>query len=119
MPPTDADPFRFVLPVQVRFLGMLAGALVLLAVIGSPILLPFYLVGYANYLIWAAVPALRGTARTIEAGKRKKQFAAGKMSGAGAFHTCAVCKKTEVSDPHLEFRIGGDDEEYCTDHLPD
>lgn len=108
-----------VLPVQVRFLGMFAGAMVLLAAIGQPILLPFYLVGYANYFLWAALPALRGTARIIEAGKRKKRFTMGKTADSGAFHTCAVCKKTDVSDPQLEFRIGEDGEEYCTDHLPD
>lgn len=108
-----------ILPVQIRFLGMFAGAMVLLAAIGQPILFPFYLVVYANYFVWAAIPALRGTARIMEAGTRKRRFNAGKTSDSGAFHTCAVCKKTDVSDPQLEFRIGEDGQEYCTHHLPD
>ena len=106
-----------IIPVQVRFLGMFAGAMVLLTAVSKPILFPFYLVAYANYLLWAALPALRGTARVIEAGKRKKRFTAGKSQNREAFHTCAACKKTDVSDPQLEFRIGQDGEEYCTDHL--
>jgi hypothetical protein len=28
-----------------------------------------------------------------------------------------VCGKTEVSDPHGEFRVGADGKEYCEDHL--
>ncbi len=108
-----------VIPVQVRFLGMFAGAMVLLAAISQPALFPVYLVGYANYIVWAGIPALRGTARIIEAAKRKKHFNAGKMPASAAFHTCAVCKKTDVSDPHLEFRISHDGAEYCADHQPD
>lgn len=107
-----------ILPVQVRYLGMLAGGIILYNIFRAPVMLPFYLLGYANYLIWAAVPALRGTARVIESGKRRKQFNAAKLPASEAFHTCAVCDKTDVSDPYLEFRIGGDGREYCTDHLP-
>ena len=108
-----------ILPVQMRFLGMFAGGLIVLNAIGQPVLLPFYLAGYANYLIWAGIPALRGTAAAIESGKRKKVFRAGKMSVSEAFHTCVICKKTDVSDPQMEFRIGADGEEYCTGHLPE
>lgn len=106
----------FVLPVQVRFLGMLMGAGFLLSAISMPILLPFFLVALANYIIWAGIPALRGTVRIIESGKRKKAFRG--AQAAEAFHTCVVCQKTDVSDPHAEFRIGGDGEEYCSGHLP-
>lgn len=107
----------FVLPVQVRFLGMLMAAGLLLSAVSMPILLPFFLAALANYFIWAGVPALRGTARIIEAGKRKKAFKGAQT--AEAFHTCAVCQKTDVSDPHAEFRIGSDGVEYCSGHLPE
>ncbi|MGL5019796.1 MAG: rhomboid family intramembrane serine protease, partial [Luteolibacter sp.] len=54
----------------------------------------------------------------FEAGKRKKVFHSAKRAAAEAFHTCAVCGKTDLSDPRLEFRIGTDGEDYCVDHLP-
>lgn len=108
----------FVIPVQVRFLGMFAAVLIVLGAISQPILLPFYLLAYANYVIWAGIPALRGTARIIESGQRKKRFNAGKISSTEAFHTCLVCKKTDVSDSSLEFRIDANGEEYCVEHLP-
>jgi hypothetical protein len=108
----------FILPVQVRFLGILMAAGILLNVAGQPVLLPFYLVAFANYFIWAGIPALRGTALTIELGQRKKRFNASKTPVSEAFHTCSICEKTDVSHPHDEFRIGHDGEEYCGDHLP-
>ncbi len=103
----------FVLPVQVRFLGMLVAGGLLLKMLPEPILLLFF----TNYIVWAGIPALRGTARVLESGKRKKLFNAGKNAASEAFHTCVVCQKTEVTDPQLEFRIGADGEEYCTSHL--
>ncbi len=107
----------FILPVQVRFLGMLVAGGFLLSAISMPILLPFFLVAFANYFVWAGVPALRGTGRIIEAGKRKKAFNSAKLPASEAFHTCVICRKTDVSDPQLEFRIGSDGEEYCVEHL--
>lgn len=108
-----------IIPVQVRFLGMLMAGGLLLSMISAPILLPFFIMALANYLLWAGIPALRGTVRVIEAGKRKKRFNSAKGPASEAFHTCVVCNKTDVSDPHAEFRIGLDGEEYCTGHLPD
>lgn len=108
-----------IIPVQVRFLGMLTAAGILLNAIAQPVLLPFFLAAFANYFIWAGIPALRGTARVIESGQRKKRFNAAKGSVADAFHTCAACEKTDISDPQAEFRIGGDGEEYCAGHLPE
>jgi hypothetical protein len=35
-----------------------------------------------------------------------------------AFHACAHCQRSDLSDPTLEFRVGADGREYCTEHLP-
>ncbi|MES2658644.1 MAG: hypothetical protein V4689_08495 [Verrucomicrobiota bacterium] len=107
-----------ILPVQVRLLGILLGLGLVLTILKFPILLPFFLLTFANYFIWAGIPALRGTARVLDAAKRRKNFNAAKLPASDAFHTCIICKKTDVSDPHMEFRIGTDGEEYCDEHLP-
>lgn len=108
-----------IIPIQIRFIGILTGLGIVLAMIRLPILVPFFVLTLANYLIWAAIPTLRGTALVLDASKRKKRFGASKLVASEAFHTCAICHKTDVTDPHLEFRIGQDGEEYCTEHLPD
>lgn len=106
-----------ILPVQVRFLAMLQAGLMLLSALGNWVLFPFFLLGCANYLLWAGIPALRGTAKVIESAQRRKRFNAGKEPQEQAFHTCATCERTDVTDPGLEFRVGGDGREYCIDHL--
>ncbi|MEO7097750.1 MAG: hypothetical protein ABI162_00180 [Luteolibacter sp.] len=108
-----------ILPVEVRILGIIQAATIALMVVGQPILFPFALLAFANYIIWSGIPALRGTARIIESGKRKKAFNIGKIPDAEAFHTCAACKRTDASHPEIEFRVGGDGREYCGDHVPE
>lgn len=108
-----------IIPIQVKYLGMLAAGFLVLSVIRNPILLPFVLAAHLNYIFWVGIPALRGTARVIEASQRRKRFANAKGADSEAFHTCAVCGKTDVTSPHEEFRIGQDGQEYCSDHLPE
>ncbi|MFT3991974.1 MAG: hypothetical protein QM680_11245 [Luteolibacter sp.] len=109
----------FIIPLQVRFLAIIAAVLVIvLPVIARPVLVPYFLLGFGNYLLFAALPALRGRAQVRDSARRRKTFAAAMEPEGEAFHRCKVCGKTEISDPRLEFRIGEDGEEYCADHLP-
>ncbi len=108
-----------IIPVQIRFIGMFLAFVILMTVISLPILLPFYLATLVNYFVWAAIPALKGKALVLDASKRKKLFNHSKLPASAAFHTCTVCKRTDISDPYLEFRIGPDGEDYCVEHLPE
>lgn len=107
-----------ILPVQVRFLGFLQAGLILLTIIGSPLLAPFFLIAHLNYLLFAGIPALRGRARVMQSAGRRRDFNKRKLPKDEAFHRCKVCNRTEISNPSLEFRIGTDGEEYCDEHLP-
>jgi hypothetical protein len=108
-----------VIPVQVRWLAILGGGLLVFGVIGAPIYIGFLLLGFANYLMWAAIPALRGQTQGVKSVARKRKFEEHKIDEGEAFHRCKVCGRTEVSDPELEFRMAADGEEYCVDHLPE
>lgn len=106
-----------IIPVQVRWLAILGGGLLVFGVIFDPIYFGFLLLGFGNYLLWAGIPALRGQARIVNSVSRKRKFNKGKAGEGEAFHRCKSCGRTEVSDPELEFRMAADGEEYCEDHL--
>ncbi len=109
----------FILPVQVRFLAMIQAALMLLGAVGQWLLLPFFLLGCANYVLFAGIPALRGQLQAMESGQRRRIFhAASKKEESHSFHHCVRCDRTELTHPELEFRVGPDGREYCQDHLP-
>lgn len=109
----------FILPVQVRYVAWIQAAVLGLSALSDLRLVPFFLLGYANYLLFAGIPALRGTARVVEAAQRKRRFNAAKEPAGEAFHTCAACERTDVTHRELEFRVGRDGREYCEEHLPE
>lgn len=108
----------FVLPVQARFLAIIALLFILLSVLRDPSLIVFYLIGCANYILWTGIPAMRGQARVLQAGQKRKVFQSKQRPADEAFHRCKVCGRTEISDSDLDFRMGADGEEYCEEHLP-
>lgn len=106
-----------IIPVQVRWIAMLLGGLLVIGSLGQPWYLGYLLLAFGNYLLWAGIPALRGQARVIESAGRKRKFEKAKAGDDESFHRCEKCGRTEVSDPELEFRMSEDGKEYCEDHL--
>jgi len=110
-----------ILPVRVKYLAWIAALGQLVALIqGDTSTRVGILVGFANYLLFFG-PDLwqQAKVRFQTEGQRKKfQEARLESRSAGFFHECNVCKRTDVSDPDLEFRVGPDDLEYCAQHLP-
>jgi hypothetical protein len=110
----------FVLPVKVWVLAVLAAVLLLFSSLKFPPLLIVYALCFLPYLVWA-LPRLRHwTKNRSEISARRVKFQSkAKSREAFALHQCAICRRTEQSDPDLEFRVAADDEEYCLDHLDD
>lgn len=108
----------FFIPVKVGLLGIIAGAGLLISALSAPVMFPALVLALSNYLLWAAVPALRGSARSLESARRRRKFSAAKAPADEAFHTCAHCGRTDASHPALDFRVGNDGNEYCSEHLP-
>ncbi|MEN9974112.1 MAG: hypothetical protein RLZZ282_118 [Verrucomicrobiota bacterium] len=104
----------FIFPVQVRFLAWIQAAVLALTVATHIGLTPYFLLGYANFLIFAGIPAMRGTA----AGQ-KRRLARESGPVDEAFHTCRACDRTDVTHRELDFRVDRDGHEYCQDHLPE
>jgi hypothetical protein len=109
----------FVLPVQVRFLAMLAAIPLVWNGFSSLAWWGVLVLAFGNYLIWAGIPALRGKGREAQAAGRRRKFNASAIAAKGAaLYQCAVCQRTDSSNPELEFRVGADGRDYCDEHLP-
>jgi len=106
----------FILPVQVRFLAWLNVGVWLLAVLRDWRMLPFLLLGYSGYLLFAGLPALLMRIRGGGLGASAAPFR--RKPEVEVFHNCEICQRTDLSDPGLEFRVGPDGREYCQDHVP-
>lgn len=114
-----------IIPVKIKYIGMLTGAFLLFGVAGGfvdglvvgilralptfGLLLPFLLV---------FAPAFyRSMKARGEATARRHRFEQRKLPEKEAFHQCASCGATEISHAGREFRVTDNGEEYCSDCL--
>jgi len=108
----------FILPVQVRFLAMIGAVGIIITAISQPILIPFLVMAFLNYLLWVAIPFFRNRKTLVKAAGRRRKFEKANLPESETFHRCEVCDRTENDPSAPSFRVGSDGKEYCTEHLP-
>jgi len=107
-----------IIPVPVFILALVQAGFMILSIIRIPPLAIFYFIALLNYFLWCGIPAVLGQKMAVGSIQRRKAFNAKKMPKDEAFHTCATCGRTDISNPQLEFRMAVDGQEYCEEHLP-
>ncbi len=111
----------FILPVRIKWIGYLTGALYAYAAIrGDLATKMLVLAGVLNFFLFFGpdmIRRLRGASRRTTARSREKPAAAGKP-----LHQCAVCGITDTEDPNMQFRYCSQcdgKKGYCMDHIRD
>lgn len=114
----------FFIPIKMKWMGIVYGILVFVEFIaGSWATKIAIVMSLLNFIIFffSTRDVKRYAPREV---KRRQKFKAQMREPAGyangAHHKCAVCGRTELDDPTLEFRFCSKCEgnyEYCQDHL--
>ena len=106
----------FILRVRVKYIAwVLAGLFALqFVVLPAPAKMAMA-ASLLNYLVFF-LPGLVTNWRTQR--RDAVRLAGIRGPAESALHCCHTCGRTEVSDPGLDFRVAGDGEEYCREHLP-
>jgi hypothetical protein len=112
--------FMMILPLKVKWLAWIYGALLLFGFLTSPLAYKFAVVAaFSNYLVFFGREIFQAAALRREVSTRRRRFEEATSVDAGlAMHRCEVCGRTEIDEPHLDFRVSRDGHEYCVDHLP-
>src|SRR6266481_8223756 len=109
----------FILPVRIKWLAWIYGALLILGFFtGSNSYRAALIATFANYLIFFGPELIRAARHRRDVSERRRRFEVQSKPEAESLHKCAVCGRTEVSDPDLVFRVSRNGEEYCLEHLP-
>lgn len=125
----------FILPIKVKFLGIIYGAMLVYQFIvgyGTSTALFYYnlgirfvitasLLNFVVFFFTSRKKVRRGPIKMIrkQAVKQQPRHETKKSSGI-ARHKCAVCGRTDETNPELEFRFCSKcngNYEYCQDHL--
>ena len=114
----------FIIPIKMKWMGLVYGVMILYGIIsGSMVTRIAIIASILNFIIFfLSTRNLSRYSPKERARKAKfKQQSAPHMTYAnGARHRCAVCGRTELDDPCLEFRFCSKcngNYEYCQDHL--
>jgi hypothetical protein len=110
----------YVLPVKVKWAAWASFAwLVYKLVPLGPSFQMAVVAALINYLIFFGPEIVHDARHRRDVTTRRRRFERDLQAGSGeSLHRCAVCNKTEVTDPDLDFRVAKDGNEYCTEHLP-
>lgn len=90
----------FVIPVAVKWLGLIAGGFIVLQLVSgyNTVEICTSLFTFVLFFTPSLVGVLKASAR------RQKFQAAAAVSALEAFHTCSVCGKTDKTHPNVSFR---------------
>ena len=116
----DMTLYMIVIPVKVRWLAWIDVAYLMWLFLLGPIGFKLGLIcAMSCYLIFFGPEIWEEAGRRAEVRTRRQRFERGvKDATAESLHKCAVCGRTDVSSPELDFRVAKDGNEYCTQHLP-
>ncbi len=116
----------FLIPIKMKWMAIVYGVLILLGFVTSGIAGKVAIAAsLLNFLVFYL--STRKSPRTVyREAKRKQAYRAGarpttmRNGKVIARHKCAICGRTELDDPNLEFRFCSKCQgnyEYCQDHL--
>ncbi|MFZ4116443.1 MAG: rhomboid family intramembrane serine protease [Chthoniobacterales bacterium] len=113
--------FFFIIPMRIGWLALVSCVLTAIGTLGQPAAAKAALVvTLANYLLffWPILlskyqGSLGPRTQKIKIPLFKKKSAEEEIP----LHSCVVCKQTDKTAPHLDFRVAADGEEYCVEHL--
>jgi hypothetical protein len=111
--------FFFVLPVKVKWMAWITAAFLLLGFVGGPwVYRAAVFAALSNFLLFFGRDIVHEAKHRQDVSGRRRRFEEAAQSADEAMHRCAVCGRTEIVAPDLEFRVSRDGEEYCLEHLP-
>jgi hypothetical protein len=109
----------FILPVRIKWLAWIYAAFLILGFFtGSNSYRVALVAAFANYLIFFGPETIHQARHRREVSERRRRFELQSKPETESLHKCAVCGRTELTDPDLEFRVAKNGEEYCMAHLP-
>lgn len=109
----------FILPVRIKWLAWISAAFLLVGFFtGSNSYRAALIAAFANYLLFFGPEHIYEARHRRDVSVRRRRLEDQSRPESEALHKCAVCGRTELTDPDLDFRVARDGEEYCMNHLP-
>ncbi len=106
-------------PIPIRWMAWILFALLLVNFATSSMAYQMALLAaMANYALFLGPEIVAQARQRREVTVRRRRFEESSVPDDEPLHRCTVCKRSEIGNPDLEFRVSRDGNEYCMEHLP-
>lgn len=112
--PNEEIMMFFILPMKMKWIAWIDAGIMFFMFMGSPVQLFLILFANVNFLIAFGAHFVREWMQQGRVAARRSRFESAKLPQGSFFHQCSVCKKTELDDPQLDFRVLDSGDEICT-----
>ncbi|MDZ4402288.1 hypothetical protein [Prosthecobacter sp.] len=113
--PNEEIMIYFILPIKMKWLAFLSAGMTAFLVVRDPSLFLPVLACHLNYLVVFGPGFVSESARQARVSARRGRYESAKLPQGTFFHQCSVCKKTELDDSHLDFRVLDSGDEICSE----
>ncbi|WP_395717692.1 hypothetical protein [Prosthecobacter sp.] len=103
----------FIIPVKMKWIALLDAAAMFFMFLGSPSAIFLIVFANLNFLAAFGPHFLKIWMQRGKVAARRSRFESAQLPQDAFFHQCSVCKKTEIDNPHLEFRVLDSGDEIC------
>ncbi|MBU1109838.1 MAG: rhomboid family intramembrane serine protease [Candidatus Riflebacteria bacterium] len=114
----------FILPVKIKYLAMISGALMLYNLVFAPVFMKIAIaLSVGNYLLFFSQDALATIRHNRRQYARSAEYEKSFASTKDYRHQCSTCGITDVSNPEAQFRYctcpacGENGVPFCSEHL--
>ena len=111
--PNEEIYIYFILPIKMKWVAALSAGMTAFLVVREPTLLLPVLLGHLNFFIAFGPAFVSERARMAQVVSRRSRFESAQLPQGTFFHQCSVCKKTELDDAQLDFRVLDSGDEIC------
>lgn len=105
----------FILPVKVKWIAALGGAMLFLAILDTPEARLPIIFSMLNFIIAFGPGFLKGASQRPVAAERKGRFTSAQLPEGSFLHKCHACGKTDIDDPKLDFRVNAEGVDFCSE----
>ncbi len=109
-----------IVPVKMKWIGLFSFVIVMLGFFSGGVAVKMAVASsLINYILFFGPTFVTRLRQRGEVAARRHKFESSLRSATGeALHRCHLCGRTDETHPDIEFRVGRDGEDYCTEHLP-
>lgn len=103
----------FIIPVKMKWIALLDAGAMFFMFLGSPSSVFLIVFANLNFLVVFGPHFMKTWLHQGKVAARRSRFESAQLPQGTFFHQCSVCKKTELDDAHLEFRVLDSGDEIC------